>query len=248
MPEEFMSFDQAREELGISEQELKQMMDEGKLRSFRDGQQVKFRAKEIHELSGKGAPEEVAEAEAIPTEEAPSEKEGEEALESIFGEGEEFDIAPLEEDEEAATVEAPKETEEAPSLLEEAPEEEIETIGEEAAVEEVPTLKEEERVQAAEPLEELEELEEVEEITPEVEEFAPIEEIEEKGEELSAAEMKSLAPRRVKAVTPSPFATAVLVLATVFLVFTAFVIVNAFAQPGQSFTLLEKITDFFASR
>ena len=244
MPEEFMTFEEAREELGISEQELKAMMEEGKIRSFRDREQIKFRAKDIHELSGKEAPEEVTELEPVAAEEEPAQKQGEEALELIFGEGEDFDISPLEEGEllSEGEEEKPEEGEEVPALLEETSGEEIETLGEETVVGEAATLKEE----AAPEAEELEEIEEVEEIEPEAEEYAPIEEIEEKGEELTAEEIRTLAPqKRVVPREVSPFATAVLLITTIFLIFTAFVIVNSFAQPGESYSIFEQIKEFF---
>jgi len=247
MPEEFMSFDEAREELGISEEELKAMIDEGKIRSFRDRDKIKFRAKDIHELSGKEVPEEAGEAESGPAEEKATQRE-EEALESIFGESADFDITPLEEDEllSGAEEEKPEEGKESPPLAEEAPEEKIETLGEEAVVEEAPSLKEEAAPAEAEPLEAIEEVEEIE---PEPEEYAPIEEIEEKGEELTAEEIRTLAPqKRVVPKEASPFVTAVLLITTAFLIFTAFVIVNSFAQPGASYSIFEKIKEFFLSR
>jgi excisionase family DNA binding protein len=247
MAEEFMSFEEALSELGISEQELKKLVAEGKLRSFRDGAKIKFRKSDILKLFPKGEEEAPLEEPALQPAEEGKKKEPGDTLESIFGDAEDFDITPLEEDDLISDKEAVKTEAEAPPAKKKGAEaEEVESIIEEAAEEGAPTLKEEAAAPATERAEEIEEIEEIEEAGPE-EELAPIEEIEEKGEELSAAEMKELGPQ-VRIVTKpkgvSPFATVVLIIATVFLIYTTFMVVNSFARPDASYSIFKPANDF----
>ena len=49
---DFVSFDDAMERLGKSKEELQHMVDEGDLRVFRDGTDLKFRKEDIDALAG----------------------------------------------------------------------------------------------------------------------------------------------------------------------------------------------------
>ena len=55
---DFVSFEDAKERLGKSDQELQAMIDEGDLRVFRDGGELKFRQEDIDALAGGPAGEE----------------------------------------------------------------------------------------------------------------------------------------------------------------------------------------------
>ena len=249
MSETYVPFEEALEHLGISGQELKKMIDEGKIRSFKDGSRIKFRLDDIEKLAGKApAAEEGGEAtqeiEMAPESAVKSPvSAGDEALESIFGDTDDFDIAPLEEDDllsdaEVATV--PEEKPQAPAKTAGGTEE-VQAIIEEEEPEEVETLEEAE-VEPGE-LQPVEEIGELEEVSAEA---APIEEIEELGEELSAAEIKSLAPRpSIHAGKPvSTLATTGLIVAAALLVFATFLIVNSYARPDQPYTLFKPLSDF----
>ncbi|MFO8014659.1 MAG: hypothetical protein R6X20_15280 [Phycisphaerae bacterium] len=61
---DFVSFDEAKERLGKSNEELQQMVDEGDLRVFRDGGELKFRKEDIDALAGGPAPGEEGEEES----------------------------------------------------------------------------------------------------------------------------------------------------------------------------------------
>ncbi len=225
MPEQYMTMEEAIKELGVSEEELKKMVAESKLRSFRDGPVIKFRASDIHTLSGKAPAkeDELAPLAEEPAAEAAKPAEEEEGLESIFGDTEQFDIAPLEE-EEAAVRPAEEVAEPVEEVTEEAAPEEIE-LGEEA----------------------------VEEITPvpeEVEEGvgeAVLEEIEEKGAELEREEQKKFEPARVRvALGPSYTAYTVLLVASfLVLILVGFAIVNTVVTPGSVHSILKPISDAF---
>jgi len=226
MPEEYMTMEEAIRELGVSEEEIKKLITEGKLRSFRDGTLIKFRASDIHALSGKTPAKE--EGELIPLAEEPKPEAGkpaeeEEPLESIFGDTEQFDIAPLEEEEAAV-----RPAEAAPETVEEVPEEaapeEVE-LGEEA-VEEITPLPEE--------------------VKEGVEEEV-LEEIEEKGAELEREERKKLEPGKVRvALGPSYTAyTVLLVVSFLALIVAGFAIVNTVVTPGSVHSILKPISDAF---
>ena len=227
MPQEYMTMEEAMRELGLSEDEVKKLTADGKLRSFRDGGVTKFRTSDIHTLSGK-AP---AEEEKIPLgeEEPPRGKRKEEAreesLESIFGATEHFDIAPLEEEELLAEpIEEIKEVVEVkPSEAEEIIEP-VELLGEEA-IEEITPLPEEGEVTVKEGL---------------------LEEIEEKGEELEGAEVKEFVKERARI---APFApqytlyTVFLIASFALLVFMGLAVVNSVVLPTHVHGILKPITD-----
>lgn len=109
----YVVFEDAAAELNMTEDELKKLMDEGKLRHFMDGGKVKFRRKDLDELKATlGIAEETAEEEELtlaPPEdlpELPEEEVGEvpapppaaEAEEQAEVVEEEFGVAPLDED------------------------------------------------------------------------------------------------------------------------------------------------------
>jgi len=50
MPEGYVVFQEVLTELGMTEDQLKKLMDEGKIRHFMDGGKVKFRRKDVDEL------------------------------------------------------------------------------------------------------------------------------------------------------------------------------------------------------
>jgi len=252
MSETYIPFEEALEHLGISGQELKKMIDEGKIRSFKDGSRIKFRLDDIEKLAGKKPAAEKGDETAEEIEKVPESpgkppaSAGDEALESIFGDTDDFDIAPLEEDDllsDAETATAPEEKPEAPAKTA-GDTEEVQAVIEEEEPEEVETIEEAEEVKPeAGELQPVEEIEELEEVSAEA---APIEEIEELGEELSAAEIKSLAPRpSIHAVKPvSIFATTGLIIAAVLLIFATFLIVNSYARPDQPYSLFKPLSDF----
>lgn len=109
----YVVFEDAAAELNMTEDELKGLMDDGKLRHFMDGGKVKFRRKDLDELKATlGIAEETAEEEELtlaPPEdlpELPEEEVGEvpapppaaEAEEQAEVVEEEFGVAPLDED------------------------------------------------------------------------------------------------------------------------------------------------------
>jgi len=55
MPEEYISFDQAAEALGVSRDELKKLVDSAAIRSFRDAGEIKFRAADLQSYKQKVA-------------------------------------------------------------------------------------------------------------------------------------------------------------------------------------------------
>ncbi|MHC4712394.1 MAG: MerR family transcriptional regulator [Planctomycetota bacterium] len=136
MADGYVLFEEALTELNMSDEELKTLMDEGKIRHFMDGGKVKFRRKDIDELKASlGIAEETAEEEiSLAPPEEPSDVPSVEAEEvppppPPVEEEEEFGIEPLDE---AVPAAAPIEPMEATAAEEVEPEgeEEIASLSE----------------------------------------------------------------------------------------------------------------------
>ena len=103
MAEKFVPFDDAVSELGLSGDDLKEMMEQGKIRHFMDGGKVKFRRKDLDDLKASlgiaAAEEEISLAPPEAASEMPSlDTDEEEIPPPPAAEPEEFSIEPLDED------------------------------------------------------------------------------------------------------------------------------------------------------
>ena len=121
----FYSLTEAAEKLGKTEDEVKQLAKEGKLREFRDGSNLLFKIEEVEALLGGGAESEVVDLEAELEAAAPDEALAEVGEPEPEAEAEAPAEMPLEE--EIFDVEGEPEAEAAPELEAEA---EIEPAGE----------------------------------------------------------------------------------------------------------------------
>ncbi len=116
----FYSLKEAAERLGRTQDQVRQLAKDGKLREFRDGSNLLFKVDEINALlaEGLGADAGVLELEEVPAEEAPAQAPPEEAAPTLEEEPVPFpeEAAPTEEEEPAPSLEE----EAAPALEDEA--------------------------------------------------------------------------------------------------------------------------------